>query len=260
MTSPIPRQAAVFCAGEGTRLRPLTAHCPKPMLPVAGRPILAYLLEWLAEQGVQTVAINLHHRPDALTREIGDGAAFGLRVAYTREPSLLGSAGALRPMASILTETFVAIYGDTLTTLPLEPLTRLHSESGALFTMALIDHPRPTEAGIVALEDTKPWHGGLAGRVMRILEKPRPDEIFSTIANAGIFIIDPAAIELVPAYRPSDIARDLIPAILASGGIVAGWLVPTDAVISDVGTPDGYATAQTEWPPHWQARALRSAT
>src|SRR5437764_7241255 len=145
-------RAIVFCAGEGTRLRPLTADRPKPMLPIAGRPILDYLLLWLREHGVGEVAINLHYRPEAIRQHVGDGSTLGLRVIYSEEPRLLGSAGALRPLRAFLAgdgAPFVAVYGDTLTTLPLAPLLELHRGAGADLTMALLDHPTPREAGIV---------------------------------------------------------------------------------------------------------------
>lgn len=251
-----PRRAVVFCAGEGTRLRPLTLDRPKPMLEIGGRPILAYILTWLREQGIGEVAINLYYRPEAIVEQIGDGAALGLRVTYSREPSLLGSAGALRPLGAYLAGApFVAVYGDTLATLALAPLFELHARVRPAATMALVDHPRPTEAGIVQLDDREPWHGGLAGRVARLVEKPAPDRVFSRIANAGIVVIEPSAIGCVPAGRPSDLAADLIPALLAAGETVAGWRVPAEAVVRDVGTWPSFRWAQRAWPRIWAARS-----
>src|SRR5436190_14584997 len=109
--------AMIFAAGEGTRLRPLTADRPKPMVPVAGRPIIEYIVRWLAEQGAADLYINLHYRPEAIERFLGEGARFGVRIRYLREAKLLGSAGALRPLRPTLTRyrrPFVAVYGDTL--------------------------------------------------------------------------------------------------------------------------------------------------
>src|SRR5262249_49430750 len=171
------------------------------MLPIAGRPILDYLLDWLREQGIGEVAINLHYRPDAIRQHVGDGSARGLRVTYSEEPRLLGSAGALRPLAEFLGAggaPFAAVYGDTLTTAPLAPLFELHRDLGADLTMALIEHPTPSEAGVVELVDRRPWRGGEAGRVTRLVEKPRPEEVFSRIASAGICVVEPGAIALVP--------------------------------------------------------------
>jgi NDP-sugar pyrophosphorylase family protein len=249
----------VFCAGEGTRLRPLTLDRPKPLLTVAGRSILEYILGWLREQGVREVAINLHYRADAVVRALGDGARLGLRIAYSHEPELLGSAGALRPLAPFLVPAgserpFVAVYGDVLTTLPLAPLLALHERVQPTMTMAVMDHPRPTEAGIVEFVGGEDWHGGEAGRVTRIVEKPTPEQVFSTIANAGVFVFSPSVLDLVPASGTADIARDLIPAVLAAGRPLAAWRVPPESVIWDVGTIDSYRRAQAAWPPVWAAR------
>lgn len=237
-------------------MRPLTLERPKPMLPVAGSPILFYLLTWLREQGIADVAINLHYQPAAIVDTFGDGAALGLRLIYSAEDALLGSAGALRPLAGFLGRgSFVAVYGDTLTTLPLTPLIELHDEVRPAVTMAVMEHPRPTEAGIVELVDRRPWHRGEAGRVIRLVEKPRPEQLFSTIANAGIFVFAPEVLNLVPPQGPADIARDLLPAVLARGGLVAAWRVPADAVIWDVGTMASYERAQLAWPPAWASRS-----
>jgi NDP-sugar pyrophosphorylase family protein len=249
----------VFCAGEGTRLRPLTIDRPKPLLDVAGRPVLEYILEWLREQGLREVGINLHHRADAVVQALGDGARLGLRVTYSREPELLGSAGALRPLAPFLAPNgserpFVAVYGDVLTTLPLAPLLKLHERERPAMTMAVMNHPRPTEAGIVEFVAAESWRGGEAGRVTRIVEKPAPDQVFSTIANAGVFVFSPRVLDFVPPSGPADIARDLIPAVLAADHTVAAWRVPPGTQIWDIGTIDSYRRAQTAWPPIWAAR------
>jgi NDP-sugar pyrophosphorylase family protein len=249
----------VFCAGEGTRLRPLTLDRPKPLLDVAGRPILEYILEWLRAQGIREVAINLHYRADAVVQALGDGARLGLRIVYSHEPELLGSAGALRQLAPFLAPAgsqrpFAAVYGDVLTTLPLAPLLALHERVEPTMTMAVMDHPRPTEAGIVEFVGRETWHGGEAGRVTRIVEKPTPEQVFSTLANAGVFVFSPSVVDLVPASGPADIARDLIPAVLAAGRALAAWRVPPESVIWDVGTIDSYRRAQTTWPQVWAAR------
>lgn len=253
-------RAIVFCAGQGTRLRPLTDERPKPMVPVAGRPILDYILEWLRDQGVEQVGINLHYMPDAITSHLGS-TRYGLSFRYSAERVLLGSAGALRPLRNFLAAgsdpTFAAVYGDTLSTLPLGPLATWHRESGAALTMAVMDHPKPTEAGIVELVGTRPWSGGLAGQVTRIKEKPAPEEVFSTVANAGVFVMDAEVIEHVPESGASDLARDLIPNLLAAGKRVSAWKFPSSATVWDVGTWESYERANGEWPRIWAERSRK---
>ncbi len=231
------------------------------MVSIAGRPILGYILQWLAEQGVDGVGINLHYRPEAIEAYVGDGRRFGLTVRYSPERELLGSAGALRPLRSFLEEgggPFAAVYGDTLSTLDLGPLAAWHGRSAATLTMAVMEHPNPTEAGIVELADQEPWHGGTAGRITRIQEKPAPDDVFSTIANAGIFVMSPRVVDHVPDGGPSDIARDLIPTLLAAGERVSAWQIPASAVVWDVGTWSSYERAQREWPAIWANRPRRA--
>lgn len=257
ISHPPPPRAVVFCAGEGTRLRPLTVERPKPMLPVGDAPVLDYILRWLAEQGVREVGINLHYRPEAIVRYVGRGERFGLRVAYSHERLLLGSAGALPGLLRQLGSSdapIVAVYGDTLTTMPLGPLVELHRERDAALTMALIDHPNPTEAGVVDLVDRAKWHEGLAGRVARLVEKPAPDQVFSRIASAGVCVLDPSAVGFVPEGRPSDLAPDLIPALIAAGRVVAGWRIPPASASVDIGTWPSYRRMQAEWAPIWNAR------
>jgi NDP-sugar pyrophosphorylase family protein len=247
-------KAIVFAAGEGTRLRPLTLDRPKPMLPVAGTPILGYLLSWLRNQGVSEVGINLHYRPEAITGYVGDGSAFGLRVRYSLEPKLLGSAGALVPLRSFLQgdEPVVAVYGDTLTILPLAPLAKWHRRSGSALTMAVMEHPRPTEAGIVELRSGIPWYGGVAGEVTRILEKPEPHQVFSSIASAGVFVFQPSVVASLPTGVVLDVARDLIPGLITSEVRVAAWRIPSEATTWDIGTLPSYERAQLEWPNIWR--------
>jgi mannose-1-phosphate guanylyltransferase/phosphomannomutase len=259
VTAALNLRAVVFAAGEGTRLRPLTADRPKPMVPVGGRPILGYILAWLSEQGISGVGINLHYRPKAIEEWVERDAPPGLAVCFSRETVLLGSAGALGPFAPFLRETghpFVAVYGDTLSTLALAPLLAWHERSGVALTIAVMEHPNPTEAGIVDLVETSAWHGGVAGRIARIQEKPAAHEVFSTIANAGVFVMSPRILDRVPEGRASDIARDLIPNLLSAGERVSGWLIPPSAVVWDVGTWASYERAQREWPAVWAARTI----
>jgi len=110
-------KALILAAGEGTRLRPLTLTRPKPMLPVNGEPLLAITIARLRNQGVGDIAINLHHHPETIMDYFGDGSRFGVRITYSHEPDLLGTAGAARKLADYLDETFIIVYGDVLTNL-----------------------------------------------------------------------------------------------------------------------------------------------
>lgn len=230
-----PRQALILCAGEGTRLRPLTQDRPKPMLPVGGRPLLEYLIVLLRDQGVREVAINVHYRREVIQAHFGDGLPWGVRIHYSVEERLLGSAGALCRLRDYFTDTFVVMYGDLYTDADVRPLAAFHRRRGALLTMALHEAEEPTREGIVAAEpDT--------GRVTRFVEKPAPDAVFSRLASAGIFIMEPAALDLIPSERiPQDIGHDLIPALLRAGAPVFG--LPLQGMLLDIGSPERYRQA-----------------
>lgn len=223
-------KALVLAAGAGTRLRPFTDDRPKPMVPVAGTPAIAHLLRWLAGHGVTDVAVNLHHFPDVLTAFLGDGRAFGLRVHYSHEhPAPFGTAGALRPLRAFFAgaDPFIVAYGDVLTDLDLGDLVRAHRAAGADATIAVTTVDDPTRAGIVAYDG--------AGRITRMVEKPRAEEVFSRWANAGVYACGPAVLEYVAAEGAQDFAGQLFPAMLRDGRRLQAYA--SDATVIDFGAP-----------------------
>lgn len=232
-------KAIILAAGAGTRLRPLTDTCPKPMLPIAGQPLLAHTLAWLRTQGVAEAALNLHHLPDVVRGGLGDGARWGVALRYSYEPELLGTAGAVRAIDARfpgwIDQTFVLVYGDMLLRLDLAPLLALHGAAGATLTMALKRTDTPHSQGMVALGDD--------GRVLRFVEKP-PSWDGGDVANAGVYLCEPRVLAAIPA-GVSDFGHDVIPTLLVSGERVYGGLVP--GYLRDIGTHESYAQAQRDW-------------
>jgi NDP-sugar pyrophosphorylase family protein len=234
--------AMVLAAGEGTRLRPYTLSAPKPMLPVAGRPTLEWILLWLRHYGIRDVVINLCHQPDPVRRYFGDGESLGVHLTFSVEPVILGTAGGLKRVERFFAETFVVVYGDVLTDMDLGALVAFHHACGDTphVTLSLNHAPNPWECGIVAVD--------AGGRVTRFVEKPPRDAIFSDLTNAGILVMDPPILEHIPAEGFSDISRDLLPTLLkAEVPIFARPLLENDYLI-DMGTPEKYERAQHEWP------------
>ena len=232
-------KAMILAAGEGTRLRPLTDRCPKPMLPVGGRPLLERTIGWLRQHGVREVAINLHHRPEAITQHFGDGSRFGVRITYSPEAQLLGTAGAVRQLEAFFDTTFAVIYGDVLTDLDLTALADFHRASGSIATLALYHADNPSARGLVDLD--------AAGRVTRFVEKPRPEEVFTDLANAGVCILEPAVLPFIPVGVPSDFGRDVFPAMLGAGQRLSGWPIPRGTLLIDIGSPESYREANATW-------------
>src|SRR5580765_2677209 len=140
--------ALVLTAGLGTRLRPLTDVRAKPAVPVAGEPIVRRIIRWLARQHVTDLVLNLHHLPQTLSALVGDGSDLGVRVRYSWEPEVLGSAGGPRHALPMMgSDAFFLVNGDTMTDLALEPLSEAHQKSGALVTMALVQNREPDRYG-----------------------------------------------------------------------------------------------------------------
>jgi NDP-sugar pyrophosphorylase family protein len=228
-------KALILAAGAGTRLRPLTDTCPKPMLPVAGTPLLARTLRWLRRYGVTEAALNLHHLPDVVRDGLGDGAAFDMRLTYAYEPELRGTAGAVHNFPGFFDAPFLVIYGDLLMDLDLDDLVGFHRERGALMTLALKRTATPHSQGMIEVDE--------AGRVLRFVEKPRAWDGGDT-ANAGVYVCEPAVAARVPP-GVSDFGHDIIPALLGEGAAVYGR--PLVGYLLDIGTPDAYAQAQRDW-------------
>ncbi len=155
MTSPAPLPPAlVLTAGLGTRLWPITTRLAKPAVPLAGPTIVERVLSQLAAQGVRDAVLNLHHAPATIAAIVGDGSQFGLRVRYSLEPRVLGSAGGPRHALPLLdADTFLIVNGDTLTDMALAPMVERHRRSGALVTMALGPLPSPQYNGVLLADD-----------------------------------------------------------------------------------------------------------
>jgi len=232
----------ILAAGKGTRLRDLTHSRPKPMLPVQGKPLLEEHITWLHDNGIEQIAMNLHHCPTVITDYFGDGSRFGVQITYSYEPQLLGTAGAAKRLQAFLDEPFVVVYGDVFTNLSLPRLLAFHEERKAqtsvttVATLALYKVPNPTECGLVETDAT--------GRIQRFVEKPPPDQVFTDLANAGLMVCEPTLLELIPAASEVDFGRHVFPVALTSGYALWGQPITADEYVIDIGTFHGYDRAQ----------------
>ena len=227
-------RAMILAAGEGRRLRPLTETVPKPLLPVGGRPLIARLIELLVQHGVQEIAINICHQPEAIRSALGDGSQLGARIIYSMEDWPLGTAGGVKRMAPFFgNEPFFVLYGDVLTDMDLTALRSFHSERRAALTMGLYQPEEPSECGMVQL--------GVNQRILEFVEKPEPGREPSIWANAGVYVVEPAVLRHIPP-RTFEFGADLFPLLLARGFALFGYV--SDALVVDIGTPRGYARAQ----------------
>ena len=233
----IPARALILSAGRGERLRPLTDERPKTMLPLGGRPLLEYHVVLLREHGIREIAVNLHHRPQAVVDYFGDGARWGVSIRYSLEKELLGTAGAAKQLEWFLSAgPFLVVYGDNLVAGDLTPLFERHAGSRASATLAVVEGPEPTAGGIVGV--------ACDGRVTRFLEKPRPEQVFSRLVSAGLYVLEPEVLSFIPAGRPCDFARDVLPALLRVGRPV--YAVRFDGYLSGIDTPELYRRARAD--------------
>jgi len=202
-------QALILAGGKGTRLRPLTMHTPKPIVPIANKPFLLYQLELLKRADVRDVILSLSYQPQKIEDKLGDGTDYNVRISYTVEASPLGTAGAYRHAAGLISETTVVFNGDVLTDIDLNEVIRFHRERQAAATIVLTPVPNPTAYGLVETEKD--------GRVRRFLEKPKPEEVTCDTINAGIYILEPRVLDYVPEGEAFMFEYGVFPQLLERG-------------------------------------------
>ena len=232
MTEPITR-AMLLAAGQGTRLRPLTDHQPKPMLPVGGRPLIEHTVLQLARYGVREISINLHHRPEVVEQYFGNGSRYGLHIEYSFEPQLLGTAGAVKKLESLFRGApFFLIYGDNLTTCHLDRLVSLHRAKAGIATIALFWKDDVSPHSAVELQ--------LDARITRFVEKPKPEEAPSHWISAGVNVLEPQVLDRIPVNRPSDFGYDIFPLLAAQGEKLYGYCMSQEEGLWWIDTPEHY--------------------
>jgi len=220
-------QAVVLAGGEGTRLRPLTNHRPKPLLPVLGRPCVEYTLRALAGAGIEKVYLACGYKSLDVVKALGDGKGLGLDLVYAFEEEPMGTAGAVKLLEDKLDETFVVAMGDTLMDIDFEVVIREHMEKKAMVTIALTEVDNPTEFGIVGLGENH--------RIERFKEKPKPEEVFSNLINAGVYVIQKEAFRFVPSDTKFDFSKNLFPLLMDTGKPLYGS--PLRGLWKDIGRP-----------------------
>jgi mannose-1-phosphate guanylyltransferase len=223
-------QALILAGGEGTRLRPLTTTVPKPVLPLANRPFISFMIDWLVRHGVDDIVMSCGFLAREVQAVLGDGDGRA-RIRYVEEDEPLGTAGAVKHAEALLDERFAVLNGDILTDFDLGALQRFHFDRRAVATIALIPVDDPTAYGLVRVD--------AEGRIGGFLEKPKPQDIDTDLINAGAYILDREVLEGIEPGRPVSFEREIFPRLVGAGlhGFCAQgyWL--------DIGTPERYLEA-----------------
>ena len=230
-------KAVVMAGGEGTRLRPMTANQPKPLLPVVNKPIMEHVLRLLRRHGFNETVVTVQFLASMVRNYFGDGEDFDMSLQYATEETPLGTAGSVKNAQDALRdEPFLVISGDALTDIDLSELVKFHKDNGALVTVGLTRVPDPLEFGIIIVDDD--------GRIQRFLEKPTWGQVFSDTVNTGIYVMEPEVLSEFSAGEQADWSGDIFPRLLERGAPLYGWIA--DGYWEDVGTHESYLKVQAD--------------
>lgn len=219
-----------MAGGKGTRLRPLTCNIPKPMVPMLDKPVMEYGIELLKKFGITDIAVTVHYLPEVIKNYFGDGSDFGVNLHYFEEITPLGTAGSIKNAESFLDERFIVISGDALTDFDLSEGIKFHVEKDALVSIFMKQVECPLEYGVIMTNKN--------AEIIRFLEKPSWDEVFSDTVNTGIYVIEPEVFNYIEKDVPTDFSKDLFPLLMGKGIPLYGY--SAEGYWSDVGNLKQY--------------------
>ena len=224
-------KALLLVGGQGTRLRPLTIHAPKSIVPIFNRPFLHYQLDLIKQvPEIDEVILSLNYQPRRIEEVFGDGREAGIKLRYVVEPTPLGTAGAVRYAARGVRDTIVVFNGDVLTQVDLASLIDFHRRRDARATIVLTPVDNPTAYGLVETDEH--------GNILRFLEKPKPEEITCNTINAGIYVLEPDTFDRIPENVAWSIERSFFPSFIDRGETFKAWIYRDYWI--DIGTPEKY--------------------
>lgn len=228
-------KAIILVGGQGTRMRPLTDHLPKNIVPLCGAPFLTYQFEYLKRAGVREVALSVGYLPKDIKKVYGTGKKLGIKIHYALEKEPLGTAGAIKNSEKYVKgHPVVVLNGDILTDIPLTKMIAHHRKQKNIATLGLFRVPDPTAYGLVLLDKK--------GQIEKFLEKPSPDQVVTDTINAGVYIFEPEVFDHIPVGQNYSAERALFPGFLAARERFGGFV--WRGYWQDIGTPRKYLTTQ----------------
>ena len=225
-------KAILLAGGKGTRLRPLTIHTPKPIVPIFNRPFLQYQIDLLRQiPEIDEVILSLNYQPGRIEEVFGDGTTLGIPLRYVVEPEPLGTGGAVKYAAGNVSDSVVVFNGDVLTQIDLAAVIALHRERRARATIVLTPVDNPSAYGLVETDTDD--------NVQRFLEKPEAARITTNHINAGIYVLEPDTFDRMPSNEPCSIERSYFPSLVERGETFVAYVY--DGYWIDIGTPEKYS-------------------
>jgi mannose-1-phosphate guanylyltransferase len=227
-------QAVILVGGQGTRLRPITYDVPKALVPLRNRPFIGYMLDFLRSGGLDGAVLSLGYLPTPIQEYLAECDLNGFSVNYAVEDSTLGTAGGIKNASRYIEgdSPVVAVNGDVLSGMDLKNMIEKHESSGALATITLTSVEDPTAYGLVEVDHDMVVH--------RFIEKPAADEVTTSLVNAGIYVLEPEVLEMIPPHREVSIEREIFPELQAMGRLRA---YISGSYWRDIGTPRSYLAA-----------------
>jgi mannose-1-phosphate guanylyltransferase len=224
-------KAVILAGGKGTRLRPLTYTKAKPMIPFLNKPVAEHIIEKISKQGFKEILITTNYLVGQIRDYFGDGSKWGVKVRTIEEDRPLGTAGSVKNALDHLDETFAVIQGDNISEIDVGRLYKEHKRMGGLLTISLMEVQDVSLFGVAEMDGDE---------ITAYKEKPLPTEVFSNLANDGIYIVEPEVLDMIP-LEFYDFSRNLFPKMLAEGKKICGSV--THDFWRDVGTPKDYLEA-----------------
>ena len=229
-------KAVLMAGGFGTRIQPLTASVPKPMLPVVNFPMMEHILKKLKNSGIDEVVILLYFKPEVIKEYFGDGSKWGVKIDYVLPDDDYGTAGAVKFASEFLDTTFMIVSGDLVTDFDFKKIISEHKNRKSKLTIGLTSVENPLEFGIVITDENQ--------KIEKFLEKPSWGEVFSDTINTGIYIIEPEILDYIPLKENFDFAKDLFPLLMKKGIDLLG--INMEGYWRDVGNPDSYREVHSD--------------
>lgn len=226
----------ILAGGFGTRLRPLTINIPKPMVPIANKPILHHIIKLLKKNGIKDLIIILYHQPELIKDYFKDGEKFGVNIKYIISDEDLGTCGATALAKKYLKDDFLVISGDILTDFNLSEIINFHLKKKSIATITLTRVSNPLQYGIVITTED--------GKIVRFLEKPSWGEVFSDTINTGIYILNPKIFDFVPEKKEFDFSKNLFPLLLKKELPIFGYI--SSGYWKDIGNVKEYKIAHED--------------